>query len=278
MKTPRVLKLAYKRLLDGTINGYQDDMTVIIMYHGICNYHRPNSITPWDFEAGLLELVRAGFRSYSFRELIKDEFRPEGRRFIVTFDDAEKGVIERGLPILKKHRMQGCVFVSPALQGESYGFSWTKTPKSIITLSETEKYGGYRIDHMNADDISKWLDEGMEIGSHGLRHLDLSSLCLDPELLRLEVEQSKLTLEEWCGVNIGTFACPFGSYNQTVRECVKQYYKCAVTVMKGGISRGSSKVDPWELPRITGGNAFNFSYNVSDIIKNELLKGVHVRE
>lgn len=252
MKAPRVLKLAYKRLLDQRI-GCQDDITIIMMYHGISNFYRPSAVTPWDFEAGLLELVKAGFKSYSFGQLIKDEFRPKGRCFIVTFDDAEKGVIEYGLPILKKHQMQGCVFVSPALLGKSYGFSWAKTPKSVITLSETEKYRGYRIDHMHADDIKNWLNEGLEIGSHGLWHLDLSSLCLNPELLQIEVEQSKFMLEENFGVNIEAFAYPFGSYNQTVKECVKQYYKCAVTVEKGGISRGRPKVDPWELPRITGG-------------------------
>lgn len=274
MKAPRVLKLTYKRFLDQRIDGYQDDITVILMYHGISSDYRPSAVTPWDFEETLYELDMAGFESYSFGQLIKDEFRPKGKHFIVTFDDAEKGVIEYGLPILKKYQMQGCVFVSPALIGKSYGFSWAKIPKSVITLSEIEKYGGYRIDHMNADDIKKWLSKGLEIGSHGLWHLDLSSLCLNPELLRLEVEQSKLILEEDFGVNIEAFAYPFGSHNQTVKECVKQHYKCAVTVMKGGISGGSLGVDPWELPRITGGNAFKFSYDVSSMIKNGLLKGV----
>ncbi len=269
-KAPRVLKLAYKRLLNRRIDRYQDDMLVIIMYHGICDYCRPNTITPWDFEAG--------FKSCSFRELIMDEFRPKGRRFIVTFDDAEKCVIEYALPILKKHQMQCCIFASSALLGKSYGFSWAKTPKSIVTLDETKKYGGYRIDHMHADDIKKWLNEGLEIGSHGLWHQDLSSLCLNPESLRCEVEQSKLMLEANFGVDIETFAYPFGSYNQMVKECIKKYHRCAVTLVKGGISRGRPKVDPWELPRITGGNAFKFSCDVSNMIKNRLLKGVDMTE
>lgn len=274
MKAPRVLKSTYKRFLDQRIDRYQGDITIIMMYHGISSYYRPSAVTPWDFEETLCELGKAGFESYSFGQLIKDEFRPRGKHFIVTFDDAEKGVIEYGLPILKKHQMQGCVFVSPALIGKSYGFSWAKTPKSVIAPSETETWGGYQIDHMNADSINKWLSEGLEIGSHGLWHLDLSSLCLNPELLQFEIEQSKRILEEDFGVSVEAFAYPFGSYNQIVKECVKQYYKCAVTVMKGGISGGSPGMDPWELPRITGGNAFKFSYDVSGIIKNGPLKGV----
>lgn len=234
------------------------------MYHNIAEYWRNNSITPLDFERGLVALLQAGFKNYSIKELIEKDFVISGRGFVITFDDAEKGVIHYGLPILKKYNLLGSIFVSPAFISNSYGFSWFKHPKSLIALEEIDKYKGYRMDYMDVDDINTWLDNGFEVGSHGLRHLDLASVSIDTKLLEQEIIESKDCLERIFDIQVDNFCYPFGSFNKVVKEKVKRYYKCAFTVVKDGIT--SSNFDHYEIPRITGGNAFKSLRDVSQII------------
>lgn len=259
-------KWAYKVFLDRVISHYHGDIMLFVMYHNIDRAWRNNSITPADFEDGLLGMLQAGFKNYSLEELMRADFAFRGRGFVITFDDGEKGVVQCGLPILKKYGLTASVFISPALMGESWGFSWRKLPKSVITLGEIERYQGYRIDYMNVDDVKRWLDAGCEVGSHGLRHLDLAAVSIDPLLLKQEVGESKEILEQLLGIRVDSFCYPFGAFNEVVKDYVKAHYRCALTVVKGGIS--GSRIDRYELPRITGGNSFKFLLDASEVIRS----------
>jgi len=57
-----------------------------------------------------------------------------------------------------------------------------------------------------------WLEEGLELGSHGLRHIDLSSISLDVALLEEEILVSKEILESLFNVKINSLCYPFGSF------------------------------------------------------------------
>lgn len=261
------IKKVYKAFWNHAILNYRGDMAIFVMYHNISETQRNNSIHPADFEEGLQSLLQAGFQNCSLEELLRTNFSCRGKYFVITFDDGEKGVVEYGLPILRKHRLTACVFIPPALMGKSLGFSWRKWPKSIISLGEIDRYQGYRIEYMNVDDVKRWLDAGCEVGSHGLRHLDLAAASVDPELLDQEVAESKHVLEDLFGIRVNSFCYPFGSFNQLVKERVKSYYGCALTVVRGGVTTTTS-IDPYELPRITGGNSFKFTFELSGIVRS----------
>jgi peptidoglycan/xylan/chitin deacetylase (PgdA/CDA1 family) len=257
-----LLKNCYKFYLENKISHYKGNMLIILMYHNVAPYLRNNTITPKDFEEGLLYLIKKGFRNYSLNNLIDNNFSFSDKGFIITIDDGEKDVIRYGLPILKKYNLKAILFISPKLIGKSYGFSWEKVPKSIITFEEIGKYKGYEIELMNEKDIEMWLENGLELGSHGLRHIDLSSISLDSALLEEEILMSKEILEDSFNVKVNAFCYPFGSFNNIVKDVVKKYYRCAFTVNKGVIL-DSESTDPYEIPRIAGGNSLGILINLS---------------
>jgi len=266
-----VIKTFYKFYLENKISHYKGNMLIILMYHNIAPYPRNNTITPKGFEEGLLYLIKKGFRNYSLNNLIDNNFNFSGKGFVITIDDGEKDVIKYCLPILKKYNLNATLFISPKLIGKSYGFSWEKVPKSIITFEEIGKYKGYKIELMNERDIKVWLENGLEIGSHGLRHTDLSSISLDSALLGEEILMSKEILEGSFNVKVNAFCYPFGSFNNIVKDEVKTYYRCAFTVNKG-IILNSESIDLYEIPRIAGANAFGFSYKIAKAITKRLKK------
>lgn len=62
---------------------------------------------------------------------------------------------------------------------------------------------------------------GHEIGSHGVRHVDLDDLNW-PEI-SLEVIGSKQVFESR-GIDVDTFVCPFSTYNERVKRIALQHY------------------------------------------------------
>ena len=64
------------------------------------------------------------------------------------------------------------------------------------------------------------LDLGMEIGSHGITHADLTRI--DGVARELEVVESRRRLEERCGVPIRSFCYPYGRFDRGSRSAVEK--------------------------------------------------------
>lgn len=78
------------------------------------------------------------------------------------------------------------------------------------------------VDHVGAPGRMTWemIEEmdrnGVLIGSHGLAHVDLTSIS--GEALRRELATSKATIEDRLGHEVAHLAFPFGKFNRTVWE------------------------------------------------------------
>jgi len=70
-------------------------------------------------------------------------------------------------------------------------------------------------------DLIKLQEHDHEIGSHGLRHIQLK-LCNDVELFH-ELKTSKDVLES-LGLKVRTFTCPFSNWSEQVKDEVLKYY------------------------------------------------------
>lgn len=261
-----VVKNFYKKYMEKVVSDYKGDFLVILMYHNIGNFQRNITISPKDFENGIIELLELDFKNYSLSELIRKHFNFEGKSFVITFDDGEKGVIEYGLPILKKYNLKATLFISPFLTGKSYGFSWRKVPKSIITLEELDKYDGYRIDIIDEKDIMLWLENGFELGSHGYNHVDLASISLNEEYLEKEIYLSQRIIEDKYRIKIESFCYPFGSFNNIVKNVVKRYYKCALTI-ENNVLFQNRDIDLYALPRLSGCNSFGILFKLYHVLR-----------
>ena len=175
------------------------DVTVpILLYHHI-DISSDNSryyVTPEKFEEQMKLLHDWGYTSITTTMLvqaIKEGAELPPRPFLLTFDDGNLDNYTNAFPITKKYGFTGVLYLVSSYVGAE----------------------GY----MNVEQILEMTDAGWEVGSHGMKHLDLTKL--NPAMLRKEVVQSRETLEEKLGVPVLTFAYPFGEYNNAALDYVR---------------------------------------------------------
>lgn len=112
---------------------------------------------------------------------------------LITFDDGHIDNYTNAFPIMKKYGFTGVLYIVGNYLGAD----------------------GY----MNREQILEMHDAGWEVGSHSRNHLDLTKL--NPQDQRSEIVGSKENLESVLGIDILTFAYPFGAKNASVMDYVK---------------------------------------------------------
>jgi peptidoglycan/xylan/chitin deacetylase (PgdA/CDA1 family) len=132
----------------------------------------------------------------------------------LTFDDGWRSIYTNGLPLLNK-----------------YGFVSTQ-----YLLTETIDYP----DYMTIAMMNAFKDQGSEIASHTISHRDLTTL--NNTQLNLELSQSQTNLRAWTGTPVDNFATPYGAYNSTVINAVKQYYRSHRSVEEGYNTKDSFNI------------------------------------
>ena len=150
-----------------------------------------------EFESLLSQLRKLGYQSVSSRQFrVWQEGRatlPE-RTVVLTFDDGYASHFDVVAPLLLRYRFSGTFFIAPELVG--------------------------RPGHMTWEQLRKLVFLGMEVGSHGLSHVPLTTMPRDQ--LRRELVESKQLLEQRLGVPIRALAAPRGFWNKTVADEVSR--------------------------------------------------------
>jgi peptidoglycan/xylan/chitin deacetylase (PgdA/CDA1 family) len=168
------------------------------------------------FEAQLRALQVAGYRSMSLEMLLAalDRRALPARRIVLTFDDGYEDHFAIVFPLLRK-----------------YGFTATFF---IVTSSVGTR------DHLTTAQIRQMAEAGMEIGSHGVHHVDFSQLPLPAA--RGELVQSRATLEAWVGRRVVFFAYPAGRYSAALQALLDALgYQGALTERPGFVTASSPR-------------------------------------
>lgn len=162
----------------------------------------------------------------SLRDKIKIKDLENKKIAIITFDDASLGQYEKATPILTKYGMKATFFIYP----------------SIIQSTEKGKHKNY----MTFSQIKKLAQNpAFEIGCHSYYHPYMTKE--DEKGLVLNTIKAKSILEKEIGINIKTFAYPFGLYNEKVISYVKKAgFIGAFKIDKGYINE---ETDNWKIPR-----------------------------
>ncbi|WP_432006989.1 polysaccharide deacetylase family protein [Streptomyces parvus] len=150
---------------------------------------------------GVSELLRAG---------------ASGRRGLVglTFDDGYADFLDEALPVLRKHGCRATVFVLPGRPGGVNAWDPLGPRKPLLTH----------------DDIRRVAAAGMEVGSHGLYHQDLTAL--PDEELRRETADSRALIGDLTGSLPEGFCYPYGFLDRRVTRAARRAgygYACALT-------------------------------------------------
>jgi peptidoglycan/xylan/chitin deacetylase (PgdA/CDA1 family) len=159
--------------------------------------------------------------------------RPLPRRSVVlTFDDGCRCFRDHALPELARRGMTATLF---AVSGE---------------LGKTNRWdlpaGERREALLDADDLRRLAAAGVEIGSHGRHHRDLTDCPPDP--LRDEVAGSRAELAAAIGRPVLTFCYPYGRLDGAAREAARAAGYLAAVTIHG--QRGARGNDLHALPRM----------------------------
>lgn len=168
------------------------------------------------------------------------------RAVLVTFDDGEPSVLDRGAPLLRERGMPAVVFVIPGLVDSDSPFWWTeleelatdtgadrRTVQRLVRRMKTVPDAQRRHEierlrervgragatrQLTRDDLRKLELDGIAVGNHSLTHPCLDR-C-DDATLRTEVHQAHEMLTEMLGHPPTAFAYPNGNVDQRVRRVV----------------------------------------------------------
>jgi len=173
----------------------------------IINFHKVDAnfewgitrSTPKQFEKLLQYLKSNNYETISLSNLISGEDLPE-KPIVITFDDSYESIFTRAFPIMQKYGYTGTVFVIAGYVGE-----WNTWDVNL---------GWLKFRHLSWLQIHELIQHGFEIGSHAVHHMDLTRM--DTGILRRELTESRLILEQKTGQPVHFVSYPFGRYNDQV--------------------------------------------------------------
>lgn len=189
----------------------------IAMYHSVGDRTDDPyriTVTPERLDRQLHWLRRRGLRGVSVAELLAARAAGGGRDLVgLTFDDGYADFLDNALPLLERWGCTATLFVLPGRLGGDNAWDPLGPRKPLLT----------------ADGVRRAADAGVEIGSHGLTHVDLTRA--DDALLTAETAESRALLEELTGRAVTGFCYPYGTVDRRAVDAVRDAgygYGCAI--------------------------------------------------
>ena len=195
-------------------------------------YHRVETsgggdlaITPQLFEEHMQRLKDNGITVISMQDFLawrRNEKSIPAKSALITIDDGYSSGYEVARPILKK-----------------FGYPWT-----AFIYTKYVSSGGKS---MTWEQLAELRDEGVEIGSHTVSHINLRSAqgknpAAYDAWLKDEIIGSKKLLEQKLGIKCAVFAYPEGRYSPKVLEVVKEAgYDAAFTTFGQRITHSAAQ-------------------------------------
>jgi peptidoglycan/xylan/chitin deacetylase (PgdA/CDA1 family) len=162
----------------------------ILCYHSVGTPEwGVNDVAPARFAAQLEAALNAGYRFVSANEIA--EGASSRRDLAITFDDGITSVATNAAPVLASLAIPWTLFVVTNWADGRHAM-----PDGLVL--------GWRA-------IERLAQQGAHIGSHSLTHPRFSSLS--PEEARHEIAESKCVIKSRLGIEVDTFAIPFGQSN-----------------------------------------------------------------
>lgn len=204
-------------LAPGAARGIPGRAPWTLMYHSVDDCRDDPylvTVSPARLAAQLAWLTARGLRGVSMRELLAARERGAADRLVgLTFDDGYEDFRTAALPLLRDGGHTATVFVLPGRLGGDNAWDARGPRKRLL----------------DEDGIRELAAAGMEIGSHGLRHRDLT--VVHDVTLTAEVRGSRRRLADLTGTEPDGFCYPYGALDARALLAVRGAgygYACAV--------------------------------------------------
>ena len=186
---------------------------LILMYHSISD-SRDSSVNHWsvsvkNFRSHVRILKSKGWTTVCVKNLIQAYSLPQ-RTVAITFDDGYADNFEHAFRVLSEFGMRA---------------TWFVVSNDIGTQASWKDNDNLKQRMLNLKQLKEMINAGMEIGAHTRTHARLTELS--PAEIKEEVAGSKKDLEDMLGVQITSFAYPYGLFND---ECVETVRKAGFTI------------------------------------------------
>lgn len=230
----------------------------VIMYHRVIKDEsyagvHGTYVTIKQFDEQMKYLKDKGYKTLTFKDMLNNNYKKrfdKGNKWIMlTFDDGYKDNYENAFPILKKYGFKSTIYILDGIDYNKWDVDNPSNPEKVFSLMEREE-------------LLEMQEYGIEFGGHTTSHPRLAELPI--EKAKIEILNSKNKIESIIGKELLSFAYPYGSLNEDVKEIPKEAgYKFAVATDSGDISFSQ---DLFEIRRIgifPTNNLFNFKRKVS---------------
>jgi len=206
----------------------------IIMYHYV-EYvqdigdviRKRLSINPYVFERQLQTIKANNMQTYFVKDIpdiLDGKIDYSSNSAVLTFDDGYEDFYTVAFPLLIKYQIKSTVYIVNDFIGRK-GF-------------------------LNEDQIRELINSDLvEIGSHTLDHFYLKDA--QEKIALRQIIESKSELEKTFGIEVKTFAYPYGAFDEKTLEMVKAAtFSAAVSVIPGTFQ---SKDNLFYLSRLRAG-------------------------
>ncbi|MBD3300432.1 MAG: polysaccharide deacetylase family protein [Candidatus Moranbacteria bacterium] len=143
---------------------------------------------------------------WDLKDIIENKKPFPKKAIILTFDDGYIDHYQNAFRILKKHNMKGVFFI-------------------VSNMADNDP------NYATWEQIKEMSENGQEIASHTVSHLDLATLS--DEKIKYELETSKKTIEDKIDKPVISLCYPAGKYNDRVIKVAKENYLFARTTEPG---------------------------------------------
>ena len=200
-----------------------------LCYHAVSeDWPDAMSVHPDRLERQMSRLLERGYVATTFTRAVTEP--PAPRTLAVTFDDACRSVVERGLPILDRLGIPATLFVPTDYVGAREPMDWPELAQWLSTDHRSELLP------VDWDDIRALHGAGWEIGSHTCSHPHLPEL--DAQRLAEELSRSRAEIERRLGVRCTSLAYPFGECDSRVAAAARAArYRTAAALLPSRIGR-----------------------------------------